>query len=90
MRIVNADDPHPDEAGWYEIELQGRLDAHWAEWFDGLALHTDTAGRTVLVGRLVDQAALHGVLARLRDLGLPLLSVRRLAGPPEPSDRAGR
>jgi hypothetical protein len=84
LRIVTTDNaPHPDEPAWYEIELGVRLDAHWSEWFDGLELRTD-AGNTVLAGRLVDQAALHGVLARLRDLGLPLLSVRRLPTPPEP------
>ena len=84
LAVVTTDDaPHPDEPGWYEIELQARLDEHWSAWFDGLALHTDAAGNTVLVGRLVDQAALHGVLARLRDLGLPLLSVRRLPTEPD-------
>lgn len=63
------------EPEWYEIRLQGRLDERWAAWFDGMTLEPAPDGVTVLRGRLVDQAALHGVLARLRDLGVPLISV---------------
>jgi hypothetical protein len=63
----------------YEIRLQGRLDPRWATWFDGMTL-TVAGDTTVLHGPVVDQAALHGMLARLRDLGLPLLSVRRTDG----------
>jgi hypothetical protein len=59
----------------YEIRLQGRLDPRWATWFDGMTL-TGEVDTTVLRGPVVDQSALHGILARLRDLGLPLLSVR--------------
>jgi hypothetical protein len=65
----------PHEPGWYEIRLQGRLDERWASWFDGLTLEPQPDGVTVLRGRIPDQAALHGLLARLRDLGLPLISV---------------
>ncbi len=69
--------PHlgPDDAGWYEIHLQGRLDPRWAVWFDGMTVSADDDGTTRLRGPVADQAALHGLLARLRDLGLPLLSV---------------
>lgn len=63
---------------WYEIRLQGRLDAHWSTWFDGMSLTPGADGTTVLQGPVADQAALHGVLARLRDLGLPLISVRQM------------
>ncbi len=63
------------DAGWYEIHLQGRLDPRWEAWFDGMALTSGADGTTVLRGEVVDQAALHGLLTRLRDLGLPLLSV---------------
>jgi hypothetical protein len=73
-----------DEPGWYEIRFQGHLDDRWASWFDGLDLEPDPDGTSVLHGRVVDQAALHGVLARLRDLGLPLLSVSRDAGDSDP------
>jgi hypothetical protein len=60
---------------WYEIRLRGRLDERWAAWFDGMALAREADGTTVLRGPVADQAALHGVLGRLRDLGLPLVSV---------------
>jgi hypothetical protein len=59
----------------YEIRLRGRLDERWAAWFDGMTLDLEPGGVTVLRGPVADQAALHGVLARLRDLGLPLISV---------------
>jgi hypothetical protein len=68
---------HP-EAGHYEIRLMGRLDAHWAAWFEGLTVHQAADGTTVIGGRIADQAALHGVLQRVRDLGLPLVAVTRL------------
>ena len=81
--------PTPDrpEAGRYEIRLTGRLDAHWAAWFDGLTVSPDGDGTTVIRGPIADQAALHGVLQRVRDLGLPLLSVTRVET--GPTTRAG-
>ncbi len=76
--------PTPDspEAGRYEIRLTGRLDAHWAAWFDGLSVSHHGDGTTVISGPIADQAALHGVLQRVRDLGLPLLSVTRIETSP--------
>jgi hypothetical protein len=65
----------------YEIHLQGRLDPRWTAWFDGMTLTALDDGTTVIHGQVIDQAALHGLLARLRDLGLPLLSVTQV--PPE-------
>jgi hypothetical protein len=65
------------EAGRYEIRLTGHLDAHWTAWFDGLDVSRDTDGTTVISGDVADQAALHGLLQRVRDLGLPLVSVTR-------------
>jgi hypothetical protein len=62
------------EGSWYEICLRGRLDARWSAWFDGMTLTTGD-GTTTLTGPVVDQAALHGLLQQLRDLGLPLISV---------------
>jgi hypothetical protein len=59
----------------YEIHLDGRLEPRWTDWFDGMTLTALDDGTTVIRGQVMDQAALHGVLARLRDLGLPLLSV---------------
>ena len=61
----------------YEIRVQGHLDQHWSEWFDGLEISYDANGNTVLRGPLVDEAALHGVLNKVRDLALPLLAVSR-------------
>jgi hypothetical protein len=78
---VNTHPVDPHEPGLYEVRLQGRLDERWASWFDGMALTTgyDANGEvlTVLRGHVVDQAALHGLLTRLRDIGLPLISVTR-------------
>jgi hypothetical protein len=72
------------EAGRYEIRLKGHLEARWVAWFDGLTLARDTDGTTVIAGSIVDQAALHGLLQKVRDIGLPLVSVLRIE--PRPSD----
>ena len=61
--------------GLYEIRLKGHLDDKWADWFEGLTITRADNGETLLRGPVVDQAALHGVLRKVRDLGLPLLSV---------------
>jgi len=71
-----------DGAGRYEIRLKGHLDARWAAWFDGLTLTTCGDGTTVIRGLVADQSALHGLLQRVRDLSLPLISVTRV-----PSDQ---
>ena len=63
----------------YEFQVKGLLDKRWSEWFGGLTIRHQEDGTTVLVGPVVDQAALHGVMVRIRDLGLPLLSVKRAA-----------
>jgi hypothetical protein len=61
----------------YEIVVEGVLDAHWSIWFDGLEVSGDAdVGTTTIAGRVTDQAALHGLLAKIRDLGVPLLQVR--------------
>jgi hypothetical protein len=58
-----------------EIRVKGQIDQDWSDWFEGLTVtHTDQ-GETILVGEVVDQSALYGLLAKLRDLGLPLVSV---------------
>lgn len=61
----------------YRITVDGRLESHWACWFEGLKLGLDETGRTVLVGPVRDQAQLFGILLKIRDLGLPLLEVSR-------------
>ena len=61
----------------YEIRVRGILDDRWSEWFDGMTVSSDASGETTLSGPVPDQAALHGLIARVRDLGMPLLSVRK-------------
>jgi hypothetical protein len=75
-----------DEGGGetYEIRLKGRLDARWAAWFDGLGLAHEGAGITLIHGPVADQAALHGLLNKVRDLGLPLISVTRVGKEQQP------
>ncbi len=74
----------------YEIRVEGHLDTRWAAWFDGLTLTRDTNGTTVIHGPVADQAALHGLLQKVRDLGLPLILVNRVAPghPPAPAAEA--
>ena len=64
--------------GRYEIRLQGHLHSRWADWFDGMTLTNSSDGTTVIHGRVADQAALHGLLQKVRDIGLPLVSVTAL------------
>lgn len=75
-----------DDPVVYQIRLQGHLSPRWAERFDGLTITSVANGDTLLTGPVVDQAALHGLLRKVRDLGLPLLSVNRL--PPEQTEAA--
>ena len=62
----------------YEIRIEGLVDALWAEWFDNMKISYVNGSETILIGELPDQSALHGVLERIRDLGLNLISVRRV------------
>ena len=64
--------------GLYEIRVKGELDLRWSDWFDGFTIAPVSEGETLLSGAVADQAALYGVLHKIRDLGLPLLSVQRL------------
>lgn len=74
-------------ADYYAFVVRGHLDAQWAAWFDDFTISNLSSGNAVLSGPIEDQAALHGVLSRIRDLGLPLLEVRPLAqNPAEPLD----
>jgi hypothetical protein len=68
----------PAEPARYELRVQGVLEPRWSAWFEGLRIASDQAGQTTITGPVADQAALHGLLDKIRDLGLPLLSVRRL------------
>ena len=63
----------------YRITIKGHLDHHWSDWFDNMTITNDANGEAILCGPLPDQAALHGVLIKIRDLGLPLLAVTTVA-----------
>ena len=67
-----------DKQGIYEIRVRGVLDRKWSDWFDGFTITPQANDETLLAGPVADQAALHGLLAKIRDLGLPLLSVKLL------------
>jgi hypothetical protein len=67
----------PAEPARYELRVQGVLEPRWSAWFEGLRIASDQAGQTTITGPVTDQAALHGLLAKVRDLGLELLQVRR-------------
>ena len=69
---------NPDEPMVYQIRLQGHLGRQWADWFGGLTITLEDNGDTLLTGPVVDQAALFGLLRKVRDLGLPLLSVNHV------------
>ena len=75
-RHASIEDYH--EPAFYEIRIKGHLDNRWADWFEGLTLTREDNGETLLTGPVVDQAALHGLLRKVRDLGMPLLSVIRI------------
>lgn len=70
----------PDEPQRYEIRLEGHLHPRWSARMDGMSIDHQDDGSTVLRGVLPDQPALHGLLGRIRDLGLPIISVQRIAG----------
>jgi hypothetical protein len=69
----------------YEIRLGGHLENRWGAWFDGLSITHESDGTTVISGPVVDQAALHGLLQKVRDLGLPLVSLVHV--PPDPAQQ---
>ncbi len=68
----------------YELRIGGHLDEHWSAWFGDLSLTRNTDGTTTLRGTVIDQAALHGLLAKVRDLGLTLISLTAMPTPTPP------
>jgi hypothetical protein len=84
MSATHTSTEDRDEPGLYQIRVKGHLDDKWAGWFEGLSITREDNGDTLLSGLVVDQAALHGLLRKVRDLGLPLVSVVHI-GP----ERAG-
>jgi hypothetical protein len=66
---------HSDQPVVYQIKIEGHLRAEWAAWFEGLSITREPDGTTLLIGPVVDQAALYGLLKKVRDLGMPLLAI---------------
>jgi hypothetical protein len=77
-----------NERAIYQIRVKGNLDRRWSDWFDGFTITPEGDDETLLVGPVADQSALHGLLHKIRDLGLPLLCVKKLEE--HPSDPEGR
>jgi hypothetical protein len=73
-----SDKLDPDQPTIYQIRIKGHLGQQWMDWFAGLTITLEENGDTLLTGPVVDQPALHGLLKRVRDLGMPLLTVNRL------------
>ena len=74
-----ANDTDPGQPRAYQIRLKGHLGPQWADWFGGLAVTLEANGDTLLTGPVVDQAALHGLLRKVRDVGMPLISISSVA-----------
>jgi hypothetical protein len=75
MSETHALPEYHDKSGLYEIRLKGHLDDRWADWFGDVTITLEDNGNTLLTCPVIDQAALHGLLKRVRDLGMPLVSV---------------
>jgi hypothetical protein len=77
----------PDQSQVYQIRIKGHLDSQWTDWFEGMTITLEDNGETLLSGPVIDQAALHGLLKKVRDLGMPLISVNRvMSSQAPPSD----
>ena len=75
-----SSDTGPDQPTTFQVRIKGHLGPEWTNWFGGLAITLENNGDTLLTGLVVDQAGLHGLLRRVRDLGMPLVSVSRMKG----------
>lgn len=80
---MNSSTPSQPNGSWYEIRVQGRLDRRWAAWLGGMTVTAEEGGTSLVRGPVVDQPALHGLFARFRDLGVPLISVNQVPDHPE-------
>ena len=76
----------PDRPKIFQIKIQGHLGQQWAGWFDGFTIVLEEDGNTLISGPVIDQSALHGILKKIRDLGLPLLSVNSIDSDPLKGD----
>jgi hypothetical protein len=90
--MLNALNPRTDldEPMAYQIRLKGHLGHEWADWFEGLTITLEEDGDTLLTGPVIDQAALHGLLKKVRDLGMSLVSVNPVGSSPSTVSGAGR
>jgi hypothetical protein len=79
---------HPSQPIIYQIRLKGHLSCQWTEWFEGLTITLEEDGNTLLTGTVIDQAALHGLLKKVRDLGIPLLSINSVGISPKDNEKA--
>ncbi|MFN2419024.1 MAG: hypothetical protein ABR593_08890 [Candidatus Limnocylindria bacterium] len=79
---MTTNDRTADPGSHYEIRVAGHLAPRWSAWFDGLTVATDDDGTTAIRGPVVDQAALHGLLQKLRDVGIPLVSLTQIPSTP--------
>ena len=80
----------PGQPVIYQIRIKGQLDPQWTDWFEGLAVTLEADGNTLLTGSVIDQPALHGLLKKVRDLGLPLISVSPVETDPSTEPGAGQ
>jgi hypothetical protein len=90
MSETHAIPEYHDESRLYEIRLKGHLNKRWADWFEGLTITLEDNGDTLLTGLVIDQAALHGLLKKVRDLGMPLVSVRPVEPDPPTTLETGQ
>ena len=74
-----------DQSQVYQIRIKGHLDSQWTDWFEGMVITLEDNGDTLLSGPVIDQAALHGLLKKVRDLGMPLISVNRVMSSQAPA-----
>jgi hypothetical protein len=87
--MLNKFDPetNPNQPMIYQIRIKGHLERRWSDWFEGMSITLEDNGETLITGPVVDQAALHGLVKKVRDLGLPLISVNRVdPGQPKSTD----
>ena len=90
-RALMTQSPKPLSPGGYRVRINGRLPDHWSAWFDDFTVAREQDGTTTLTGGVIDQAALHGLLTKIRDLGIPLISLETIGetkqGRTGPEDR---
>jgi hypothetical protein len=79
---------HPGQPIVYQIRIKGHLGSQWAEWFEGLTITLEEDDNTLLTGTVIDQAALHGLLKKVRDLGIPLLSINSVGISPQDNEQS--